>query len=123
MTNEEALELEEHKERFAILRKEHKEIEEANAVAYREWLEVTSRPLDADSARLNLFIDMLVEWGVVSQTHQLEFEIAFQKQFAESLKSFWKLYREQKAEHEKKSKLSLPNKGSKLFGPDGRIIK
>lgn len=106
--------------RMKYKNKRKEELEAGNDRAYQELQQAVGGKFEMNTAdaRRELFVDMLIEWGVITEEQKLDFDIRFHEKIEEALTEFWRQFREQQAA----SKLHLPNKGMKLVDGQGRPL-
>lgn len=103
------------------IKKKITELEAGNQRSYTELLEKTKgrAKMDTSDMRRELFIDHLVEWGVISEEQKLQFDLAFLKKVEEALNDFWAQWR---AAQEAPPKLQVVKKQAKLVDGRGRPL-
>lgn len=100
-------------------RKKVAELEEGNQRAYMELREATNNrfSMDTSDMRRELFIEKLVEWGLVSEEQKLDFDIEFHSQVEEALVGAWQQFRAAQT-----PKLQVVKKPSTLLDSKGRPL-
>lgn len=114
-----------------ILASKRRRVEEAEAGNQRSYTELQQAiaeaggrwgGMDTSDMRRELFIQQLVEWGIITEDQVLDFELEFHKRVEDSLNQQWESFRQQLAEA-KARKLSVVKKPDVLLGPDGQPMR
>lgn len=104
-------------------RKKVEELEAGNQRSYTELCQAIGGqvPMDTSDARREIFIQKLVEWGIISEVQYLDFELAFHAKVEEALNGFWAQFREQQAQAQR-ANLHVVQKPTKLVDGNGRPL-
>ena len=113
-----------HEKIIAAKKKQRDELEAGNERSYMELgQDITAHGarfggMDTSDMRRELFYEMLVEWGIVSEEQMLDFDIRFHEKVEEALNAHWSEWNAAKAERNKPS-IALVKNFDKLLGPNG----
>ena len=91
-------------------KKQLQKLVEGNERAYGEMQAATGgrMNIDFDSARREMFMSKLVEWGIVSEEQMVDFDLEFHTQVETAIKKGWEDIREQQRQATQ-PKLVVPN--------------
>ena len=100
-------------------RKKVEELEAGNQRAYDELRKATRGQfgMDTSDLRRELLIEMLIEWGILSEEQKLDFDIEFHKQVEKALGDAMTQIKQQA-----EPRLIIKQKAPNLLGPDGRRL-
>jgi hypothetical protein len=106
---------------FEYKQKKKDELEAGNLRSYNELRQKLGprwSGMDTSDLRRELFMEFLVQWGVITAEQMLDYDFAFHKKVEEALDGMWKQVREA----EGKSKLTVVKNPVKLLDDKGRPI-